>query len=348
MSDSLLYKLGSGKPNKAWWMMRKAAGLAVPDAFYRGRMEHLLLQARRRADYEDLQRRADYYCKLGEGSWSLPDKDSVSSGHGWLHYVGRLGEYKRKLFHTAYYFDQHDVTRYFNPKYRWSFLPGDVYFTPEFPTVVKSRLLTDDNRNSVLLKLDKLRHFMWVDDPVPFRAKQNKVIFRGKIRSSRLRSKFLELYFGHPWVDAGVVGRNEGCPDEWMVPKKTIRQHLDYKFIMALEGNDVASNLKWVMSSNSLAVMTRPTCETWFMEGTLKPDYHYVEVKEDFSDVEEKLRYYVEHPDEAEEIIRHAHEYIRPFRDERREQLIQLMVMEKYFRTSGQWDDNYYLQNLWT
>ena len=39
----------------------------------------------------------------------------------------------------------------------------------------------------------------------------------------------------------------------------TIREHLDYKFIMALEGNDVASNLKWVMSSNSIAVMTRPT-----------------------------------------------------------------------------------------
>lgn len=67
-----------------------------------------------------------------------------------------------------------------------------------------------------------------------------------------------------------------------MTDKKTIREHLDYKFIIALEGNDVASNLKWVMSSNSLAVMTRPTCETWFMEGQLIPDYHYVEVKEDF------------------------------------------------------------------
>ena len=43
----------------------------------------------------------------------------------------------------------------------------------------------------------------------------------------------------------------EGYPEEWMTPKKTIREHLDYKFIMALEGNDVASNLKWVMSSNS-------------------------------------------------------------------------------------------------
>ena len=121
-----------------------------------------------------------------------------------------------------------------------------------------------------------------------------------------------------------------------MTAKKTIREHLDYKFIIALEGNDVASNLKWVMSSNSLAVMTRPTCETWFMEGTLKPDYHYVEVKEDFSDFEEKLRYYMAHPEKAEEIIRHAHEYVQQFRNKEREELLQLMVMQRYFETSGQ------------
>lgn len=105
---------------------------------------------------------------------------------------------------------------------------------------------------------------------------------------------------------------------------------------MAIEGNDVASNLKWVMSSNSLAVMPRPTCETWFMEGTLIPDYHYVEVKDDFSDLEEKLHYYITHPEKAEEIIAHAHEYVAQFRDKKREELLQVMVMEHYFKTSGQ------------
>ena len=177
---------------------------------------------------------------------------------------------------------------------------------------------------------------MFVRDTIPFSQKKDMAIFRGKIRQSRVRTKFLEMFFRHPLFDCGVVGRNEGCPDEWMSPKKTIREHLDYKFIMALEGNDVASNLKWVMSSNSLAVMTRPTCETWFMEGTLRPGYHYVEVKEDFSDLEEKLRYYIAHPDEAEEIIRHAHEYVDQFRDKERERIISLVVMDKYFRLSGQ------------
>ena len=179
---------------------------------------------------------------------------------------------------------------------------------------------------------------MYVKDTKSFTEKQDRAIFRGKIRQSRLRTKFLEKFFGHPMFDCGVVGKNEGCPDEWMAPKRTIHQHLDYKFIMALEGNDVASNLKWVMSSNSIAVMPRPTCETWFMEGKLRPDYHYIEVKEDSSDLEEKLNYYIAHPEEAQQIIAHAHEFVAQFRNPEREELISLLVLKRYFELTGQWE----------
>jgi spore maturation protein CgeB len=82
--------------------------------------------------------------------------------------------------------------------------------------------------------------------------------------------------------------------------------------------------------------MTKPTCETWFMEGTLIPDFHYVEVKEDFSDLEEKLQYYIQHPEKAEEIIRNAHDFVRQFQDKKRETIISLLVLDKYFRLSGQ------------
>lgn len=335
MGDSISYKLNSGKPNKFLNFLSGFVGMAVPDSFFRHRLPRILEKARKRADYDYIRQRTDYYVKTNR-PFAIPVKDHFKRERSWIFYTGRLGDYTRKMFHTAYYLDQHDVTRWFPKSFRWNFCPGDVYFTPETPTVVKSRLLAGDNSNSVVLKLDKLRHFMFVNDPVPFREKKDRVIFRGKIRQSRVRSKFLELFFNHPMFDCGVVGKNEGCPDEWMKDKKTIREHLDYKFIMALEGNDVASNLKWVMSSNSLAVMTRPTCETWFMEGTLKPDYHYIEVKEDFSDLEEKLQCYISHPEKAEEIIRHAHEYVRQFQDKERENLISLMVMDKYFRLSGQ------------
>ncbi|MBU3854823.1 MAG: lipopolysaccharide biosynthesis protein [Candidatus Paraprevotella stercoravium] len=335
MVDSFFYRIRSGKPIKFLNFLEKFLGLAIPDIYYRFRREEKLTKARFRPDYDYMLQRVNYYIRI-RNSWKISGRDNLTRSRSWIHYTGAVGNYQRKMFHTAYYFDQHDVTRWFPPHLRWNFCPGDVYFTPEVPTVVKSRLLAADNQNSVVLKLDKLRHFMYVHDTKPFREKKDCAIFRGKIRQSRLRTLFLQKFFGHPMCDCGVVGKNEGCPDEWMTEKKTIREHLDYKFIIALEGNDVASNLKWVMSSNSLAVMTRPTCETWFMEGTLIPDYHYVEVKEDFSDFEEKLRYYINHPEKAEEIIRHAHEYVDQFRNDEREELLQLMVMERYFELSGQ------------
>ena len=137
--------------------------------------------------------------------------------------------------------------------------------------------------------------------------------------------------------DLGDVSKNTTDPKEWQTEKKTIQEHLDYKFILALEGNDVASNLKWVMSSNSIAVMPQPTCETWFMEGTLIPNYHYIEIKRDFSDLESRLQYYIEHIDEAQEIIKHANEYVSQFKDRKRENLISLLVLEKYFKETEQY-----------
>ena len=41
------------------------------------------------------------------------------------------------------------------------------------------------------------------------------------------------------------------------------------------------------MSSNSVAVMPRPKYESWFMEGRLQPGVHYIEIKDDYSDLED-------------------------------------------------------------
>ena len=60
------------------------------------------------------------------------------------------------------------------------------------------------------------------------------------------------------------------------------------------------------------------------------------EIITDFSDLEERLNYYIEHVDESLEIIRHAHEYVSQFKDKRRENLISLLVLDKYFKMTGQ------------
>jgi len=229
-----------------------------------------------------------------------------------------------------------EIARYFNSELRWILVPGDTIHVPSLPSIVKSRPLVEDNQNSVVLKLDKTRHFLFVRDRMPWRQKRDMALFRGDLGFYKPnRDVFMNRWMGHPMVDAASTNRSDEHP-EWLGQKLTIGEHLDYKFIMSLEGNDVASNLKWVMSSNSTAVTPRLRRETWFMEGTLVPDYHYIEVKEDFSDLEQRLRYYIEHPEEAESIVRHAHAYVDQFRDLKRERLISLLVLDQYFRRTGQ------------
>lgn len=335
MSDSLLYKIKSGKPPKILFYIKNYFLLLIPNFLYRRCLHRTLRKVECRKDYEYIKTRVNYYNQIAH-RWELPSDNSFERELGFVKMIGKVEDFKLSTFHKAYFFDSIEITRWFSRSLRWSYCPGDVYFTPEQPTLVKSRLLHTNNTNSVLLKLDKFRHFIFLNDHKNFRKKQNRAIFRGKIRHSRIREQFLKLYFDNPLLDCGVVGKNEGCPERWMTPKKTFQEHLDYKFIMTLEGNDVASNLKWVMSSNSVAVMPPPTCETWFMEGTLIPNYHYIAIHPDLSDLEDKLLYYIEHPEEAEAIIQHAHDYVKQFKNKKREKLIGLLVMQKYFQTSGQ------------
>lgn len=237
---------------------------------------------------------------------------------------------------TAYFFDTYEFTRWFSDRLLWNTVPGDVTTVPDVPSIVKSRPICGDNANSVLLNLDKVRHFIFLQDDIPFRKKSDKAIFRLAITRRPHRERFMRMYFGSECCDAGISTPRPEYPPEWTKPHISMYDHLNYKFILAIEGYDVATNLKWIMSSNSLAVMPRPTYETWFMEGTLIPGYHYVEIRPDYSDLEERMRYYIEHPDEAEAIIAHAHEYVAQFRDRRREKIISLLVLQNYFRRTGQ------------
>lgn len=316
--------LFTGKNTKAPYYARNFLRLAMPRSLYRRRLAATLERLDERPDRDAILARVDYYNRL-EGIVPLPDS------------APRIGDLRLGRRLTVYFFDAYEFLRWFDPDLRWSHVFGDVIHVPPSPAIVKSRPVHGDNRHSVLLNLEKVRHFIFLDDRLPFARKIDRAIFRGSIRHKPHRRRFMELYHGHPLCDArSVKDDGEEMPASWRGTPLTLHDHLRYKFIVSLEGNDVASNLKWVMSSNSLAVMPRPTYETWFMEGTLRPEHHYVEIRPDYADLEEKLMHYMQHPEEAERISRNAHEHIRQFRDPAREALVSLLVLRKYFRATGQ------------
>ena len=324
----IYYLLHSGKNSKLKYYVRSYLREYTPWVFSQCRLGRLLREVERRDDRDYIMQRADYYCKL--------TTDSSYDRRKWDEEAVRLSD-QPMTGQKSYYFDAMEYARYFDGSLKWILRHGDITYVPELPIVLKSRPISDDNQRSVMLNLDKVRHFLFVDDQKAWRDKRDVAIFRGDLGILKENRNIFMRRFADgqsAMVDAASTNCWEEHP-EWQKAKVTIGEHLDYKFIMSLEGNDVASNLKWVMSSNSIAVTPRLTCETWFMEGKLIPNYHYIEVNDDFSDLEERLTYYIDHPEEAEAIIRHAHEYVSQFHDKQRERLISLMVLKKYFEVTN-------------
>jgi hypothetical protein len=320
------YMLHSGKNSNLKYYIRSYLREYTPKIFSQMQLNRILRQLDQRQDKEEIMRRVNYYCKL--------DKGSNFNRQMWSDKAIMLQD-QPVTGQKTYYFDAMEYARYFSQDLRWILDAGDKPYVAPEPAIVKNRPIVEHNENSVILNLDKNRHFLFVRDNKPWRDKKNMTIFRGDLGPRKEnRDVFMNRWYGHPMVDAASTNRSEQHP-EWQREKLTIGDHLDFKFIMSLEGNDVASNLKWIMSSNSIAVTPCLTQETWFMEGTLIPNYHYIEVKPDFSDLEERLTYYIEHPDEAEAIIRHAHEYVEQFFDHEREKLISLLVLKKYFEVTN-------------
>jgi hypothetical protein len=72
------------------------------------------------------------------------------------------------------------------------------------------------------------------------------------------------------------------------------------------------------------------------MEGLLEAGVHYVVIKDDYSDLEQRLNYYIKNQDRALQIIENANAYVQQFKDTKNERLISLLIMKKYFEKTNQ------------
>ncbi|MFV0547228.1 MAG: glycosyl transferase family 90 [Limnobaculum xujianqingii] len=290
----------------------------IPRVFFRRNIHRLLENiSESRRDYIDY--RVNYYNKLNT-PFTL-DESAVE-----------CGKLTVKGHPSTYYYDLMESARYFDPHLRFNYFLGDIKHIPDKPTLLKTRPIAGDNQNSVLLKLNKIRHFRLFNDLIPFEQKLDMAVFRGACYQDA-RKQLLDNYHNSPLVDVADTGRYGDAKRKNLMCET---EQMKYKFIISIEGNDVATNLKWIMHSNSLCFMRKPRIESWFMEGTLVPDFHYVQLNDDFSDLEEKIAYYSHHIDEAKMIIHNANTYVSQFLDNVQERAISLLVMKKYFLLSGQ------------
>ena len=119
--------------------------------------------------------------------------------------------------------------------------------------------------------------------------------------STLINAKLKKMKYGLPSTINGV--RLNG-------PKLSIKQMLSYKALIFLEGNDVSSGLKWGLYSKSVVLMPRPIFTSWAMEELLEPWVHYVPIKEDLSDVEEKIQWVLNNGKKACQISQRATQWM--------------------------------------
>ncbi|GHB14451.1 glycosyl transferase family 90 [Salinicola rhizosphaerae] len=312
------------------------ASLLVPDALFRQRLERMLAECSRglsSAQTEAIWDRVYYYNRL---------RRPFELGAEAV----RIGDFRYEK-RGAYYLDAKRVVRHFDPDLRFAYRFGDVTWICETPSIVKSRPIcreavgsevsggeTPGNANNLLLKLNSVRHFQFARDRLAFRDKLPGIVWRGKCFHEH-RAAVLRTYRDHPRMNIGQSHAKRRHQRDYR-PYLSIAEQLRYQFVLSLEGKDVATNLKWILSSNSLCFMPPPRFETWFMEGRLEPYVHYVPLAEDCSDMEEKMDHYLANPAEAEAIVRRANAHVRQFLDPRIETWVGLLTMHRYFKLSGQ------------
>lgn len=287
----------------------------VPLAFYRKQKRTYLKKANKYSQ-EIINSRVNYYISN--------NKEVNIEGV-------ELKKFKKTKRYSMYYFDVRDISKYFKGFLKIKYLFGDIDKNVDSLTIVKSRPI-NHNGNSVILRLDTFRHYNFIKDKRSFTEKKSKIVWRGVIHKENRRT-LVEGYFDNEHCDIGEFSKNK---NQWSKDFLSIDDQLNNRYILSIEGNDVATNLKWIMSSNSLCFMPKPKFETWYMEGKLIPNHHYVLIKDDYSDMIEKMEFYDNNQDKALKIIKNANEWTEQFKDETLEKIISIKVLQKYFENTNQ------------
>lgn len=233
------------------------------------------------------------------------------------------------------------------------FLIGDYNLNNQnLPIISKTR---KSNSNNIIFNFNKFRHMNLVyylqnNKDIKFNQKKNIICWRGSTTGNRnnFANRFIlvENYYNHKNMNIGfssnsIINNNEkvGITQniynyieklKYIKPAMKINEILKYKFLISVEGNDVASGLKWMLYSNSVVLMARPRNFSWIMEDKLIPNHHFILLKDDYSDLNEKYEWCLKNLDKCEDISKNATKYIEQFLDKELEKKIEIEIIKRY------------------
>jgi len=149
--------------------------------------------------------------------------------------------------------------------------------------------------------------------------KFNKVFWIGFL-SHPTRKLFMQKFINHPKVQAsecnimwGHMHKDNPIHDRPEIMKTnyvSLPDHCEYKYLLDMQGGGYSARTKFLMHSRRpIFYQSRRLHEYWYW--SLQPFVHYIPVKEDFSDFEQKLEWAELHPFECEKIAENAYEFAK-------------------------------------
>tara|TARA_A100001015_G_scaffold278035_1_gene337838 strand:- start:1955 stop:3877 length:1923 start_codon:yes stop_codon:yes gene_type:complete len=224
-------------------------------------------------------------------------------------------------------------------KLQWVF--GDIEEIQHKFALVKNRTYRCRTTIIYSLQIYDIEKFKTIND-INFENKLNRVYWRGPTTGQphRTANRFtlVKKYFNsNSDIDIGFSGiiQDKQSYNKYIKDWGGWQDFLHNKYIISVHGNDADVDLSWKLASNSVVLMAKPQYFTWFMEDLLIPGYHYILLKDDFSDLREKLDWCKANQDKCKEIIAHAHKYMEIFRDINVERDIEREVLRIYFEKTN-------------
>jgi len=216
----------------------------------------------------------------------------------------------------------------------------------DLPAIVKVRYI-DNSKGGIIGPLEYNRHFALGDVKLyngkkKWKDKRADCIWRGSptgiqdFRQEPKNWKNDRMMFCYKWkhkFDVGITITWNKWDSNYLKPSMSIREMLDYKYIISLPGNDKDSGINWKLASNSVVLMAPPKLESWLMEGLLKPWIHYVPLADDYSDLDKIVEWCRNNDEKCQEIVKNANIFMKQFENVETEKEIFDMIKEHYKNT---------------
>lgn len=207
--------------------------------------------------------------------------------------------------------------------------------------VSHSRLIHKENYVMLYPRVNRLQNFYYkncLKHDKSFDKKKSGILWRGSdstdsceidIFGRTTRLEICRKYKDHKLFDFGLTVPKQIKDGEILEKDKDlfkgkvkVYELVDHKYNVFLEGNDCSSGLLWGLAGNTVPIVPYPmTFETDWMDGyyvdgvkiELTPYQHFIPIKQDTSDLEEKYNWCLSHEKQCLEIIEGGKKFARDF-----------------------------------